>query len=322
MAERDRLAEAGDQHAGLLLELAPRGAVEVVVGLDEAARQRPPARGTDGRGARRAAPRAGPRARSAARRRRSPRRAGTGSGRTARGTRLRRRTLGCTGHPSLVLVLSIRGNPDCPKRTFDRVLRRWLDQRDRILDATLGLMARGGAHGTSMRAVAGACELNVATLYHYFPSKRDLLQAAIAHRRAADLPASPFPEGLAGQRRGPARRALLDHLFVGMTAEEDLWRALIAEAIHGDDDVFEPLLETANAFEHALAGWLRDLCPDAPGTARPGRRARDPQRGDRRPRRAPAPVRGPARGAGSAGARARARFRPGCSRSGGRPSCR
>ncbi|HEV7523380.1 MAG TPA: TetR/AcrR family transcriptional regulator [Acidimicrobiia bacterium] len=141
-------------------------------------------------------------------------------------------------------------------------------QRNRILEATLGLMARGGSHGTSMRAVAAACGLNVATLYHYFPSKRDLLQAAIEHRRAADLPHSPFPEGLAGSvedRLG----ALLDHLFVGMTVEEDLWRALIAEAIHGDDDVFEPLLETANAFELALAGWLRSLCPDAPGLQDP-----------------------------------------------------
>jgi AcrR family transcriptional regulator len=138
------------------------------------------------------------------------------------------------------------------------------EQRDRILDATLGLMARGGAHGTSMRAVASACGLNVATLYHYFPSKRDLLQAAIEHRRAADFAPSPFPEGLAGSVEARLG-ALLDHLFVGMTADEDLWRALIADAIHGDDDVFQPLLETANAFEHALAGWLEALCPDAPG---------------------------------------------------------
>jgi AcrR family transcriptional regulator len=136
-------------------------------------------------------------------------------------------------------------------------------QRERILDATLALMARGGAHGTSMRAVASACGLNVATLYHYFPSKRDLLQAAIEHRRAADLRPSPFPEGLAGSVEDRLA-ALLDHLFVGMTADENLWRTLIADAIHGDDDVYQPLLETADAFEHALAGWLRSLCPDAP----------------------------------------------------------
>jgi AcrR family transcriptional regulator len=139
-----------------------------------------------------------------------------------------------------------------------------MSQRDRILEATLALMARGGAHGTSMRAVAAACGINVATLYHYFPGKQDLLQAAIAHRRASDFPASPFPEGLAGtveERLG----ALLDHVFVDMTVDEDLWRALIADAIHGDDDVLRPLLETANAFEGALGEWLRTLCPDAPG---------------------------------------------------------
>jgi AcrR family transcriptional regulator len=137
------------------------------------------------------------------------------------------------------------------------------DQRQRILDATLALMARAGGRGTSMRAVASACGLNVATLYHYFPSKHDLLQAAIAHRRSADLTIRPFPEGIAGSvedRLG----ALLDHLFAGMTDDEELWRTLLSEAIHGDDDVLGPLLETANAFEGALADWLRALCPDAP----------------------------------------------------------
>jgi AcrR family transcriptional regulator len=137
------------------------------------------------------------------------------------------------------------------------------DQRARILDETLALMARSGASGTSMRAVAAACGCNVATLYHYFPSKHDLLQAAIAHRRSADLTIRPFPEGIAGTVE-ERLRALLDHLFAGMTDDEELWRALLAEAIHGDDDVLGPLLETANAFEHALAVWLRDLCPDAP----------------------------------------------------------
>ena len=137
------------------------------------------------------------------------------------------------------------------------------DQRSRILDATLALMARSGARGTSMRAVASACGLNVATLYHYFPSKHDLLQAAIAHRRAVDLSLQPFPEGVAGSVE-QRLAALLDHLFSGMTAEEDLWRTLLAEAIHGDDDVLGPLVETAAAFEGALATWLADLCPDAP----------------------------------------------------------
>ena len=136
-------------------------------------------------------------------------------------------------------------------------------QRERILDETLRLMAHNGGRGTSMRAVAAACGCNVATLYHYFPSKHDLLQAAIAFRRTTDLVSEPFPEGLSGTVEQRVA-ALLDHLFVGMTADEDLWRTLLAEAIHGDDDVLEPLIETAGAFEHALGGWLRSLCPDAP----------------------------------------------------------
>jgi TetR/AcrR family transcriptional regulator len=137
------------------------------------------------------------------------------------------------------------------------------DQRERILEVTIGLMARGGASGTSMRAVAAAIGCNVATLYHYFPSKHDLLQAAIAHRRTADFQPRPFPEGIAGsveERLG----ALLDHLFTGMVADEELWRTLVAEALHGDDDVLGPLIETANAFEVTLAAWLRELLPDAP----------------------------------------------------------
>lgn len=122
-------------------------------------------------------------------------------------------------------------------------------------------MATEGAGGTSMRAVAAVTGCNVATLYHYFPSKRDLLHAAITHRLADDLFGHPFPEGLAGT---PADRlgALLDHLFLGMAADADLWRALLAEAIHGDDDVLQPLLDTSAAFEAALSSWIRELLPD------------------------------------------------------------
>src|SRR5262249_55993661 len=110
---------------------------------------------------------------------------------------------------------------------------RMAEQRNRILEVTLGLMADKGASGTSMRAVAAVCGCNVATLYHYFPSKHDLLQAAIAHRRSADLMPNPFPEGIAGtveERLG----ALFDSLFVGMIDDEDLWPAPLPHASHRD----------------------------------------------------------------------------------------
>ena len=56
-------------------------------------------------------------------------------------------------------------------------------QRDRILDIALALMAEQGASGTSMRQLAKACDLNVAAIYHYFPSKAELLRSVIEERR-------------------------------------------------------------------------------------------------------------------------------------------
>src|SRR5580700_6090256 len=52
--------------------------------------------------------------------------------------------------------------------------------RRRILQIALTLMSQRGVDGTSMRDLASAAELNVASLYHYFPSKRDLLESVLA----------------------------------------------------------------------------------------------------------------------------------------------
>src|SRR5262245_48717054 len=59
-------------------------------------------------------------------------------------------------------------------------------QRARILATALTLMSAQGFAGTSMRNLATACELNVATLYHYFPSKADLLRALVKERAYPD----------------------------------------------------------------------------------------------------------------------------------------
>ena len=138
-----------------------------------------------------------------------------------------------------------------------------MDRRIEILDATLDLMAREGAHGTSMRAVAAATGVNVATLYHYFPSKQELLYAAIAHRGERELLPHPFPEGLAGSVEDRLF-GLLDVLFVNMCADDVFWRAVLGEALHCEPAILEGLLQTNLAFDAVLAQWLRDLFPDAP----------------------------------------------------------
>ena len=59
-------------------------------------------------------------------------------------------------------------------------------QRQHILDTALALMAQRGVDGTSMRDLAAATGLNVASLYHYFSSKHDLLVAVLAERGFLD----------------------------------------------------------------------------------------------------------------------------------------
>ena len=101
-------------------------------------------------------------------------------------------------------------------------------QRARILDAALGLDER--ARAPPARRCGGwpsACGLNVATIYHYFPSKADLLRALIEERRYGERMASRRPA-----RRPPtsARRAVRRRSSPGWSArtleEETVLRLL------------------------------------------------------------------------------------------------
>ena len=93
-----------------------------------------------------------------------------------------------------------------------------------ILDAAADLLAEGG-EPPSMSDVAAAAGISRATLYRYFPTREQLLQAlaaaavdATATRLAeADLDAVPVPEGIARVARvvaaaGSKYAALIGHL--------------------------------------------------------------------------------------------------------------
>jgi AcrR family transcriptional regulator len=139
-------------------------------------------------------------------------------------------------------------------------------QRTRILDTALALMGEQGASTTSMRQLAGACEINVATLYHYFPSKSDLLRAVIEERGyGEDL------ESMAGPpvpRRGtPATRLanLLGWVAGEAMGAETVWRLFLGEAVHSDPDAMAMARQLSGALEEALARWIPDLLPDFTG---------------------------------------------------------
>ena len=69
-------------------------------------------------------------------------------------------------------------------------------RRQEILDASLDLFARQGFQGTSVREIARAVGVNEATLYHYFASKAEILDAIIdvlLEERADALAAADDP---------------------------------------------------------------------------------------------------------------------------------
>ena len=140
------------------------------------------------------------------------------------------------------------------------------DQRARILDTALALMGRQGASTTSMRQLAGACDINVATLYHYFPSKSDLLRAVIEERGyGEDLESMVDPP--VARRGNPATRLadLLAYVAGEAMEAEAVWRLFLGEAVHSDADAMAMARQLSSGLEEALARWIPDLVPEFAG---------------------------------------------------------
>lgn len=139
-------------------------------------------------------------------------------------------------------------------------------QRTRILDTALSLMGEHGASTTSMRQLAAACEMNVATLYHYFPSKSALLRAVIEERGyGEELDAMIEPPV---SRRGSPRARLANLLeLVAREAldAEVVWRLMLGEAVHSDADAMAMARQLSTGLEVALTRWIPDLIPEFDG---------------------------------------------------------
>lgn len=136
------------------------------------------------------------------------------------------------------------------------------DARTRILDAALTLMGDQGVAGTSMRQLAAASGLNVATIYHYFPSKADVLRAVIAERRYGErLAVDPPPLDLT---LPPVQRfgALFEWFWARALEEESVWRLLVGEAIRGEPAAATTAAELVDSVGDVLEAWLTTGFPE------------------------------------------------------------
>lgn len=136
------------------------------------------------------------------------------------------------------------------------------DQRTRILDTALALMSERGAADTSMRRLAAACDLNVATLYHYFPSKSELLASVIAERRYFELLAEGGPPVDHALPVAERLHGLLVWLADSAAAEEALIRLVLGESLRHDPEAVDTVAELLSVLDGALGRWLAEDFPE------------------------------------------------------------
>lgn len=142
-----------------------------------------------------------------------------------------------------------------------------VEQRERILVAALALMAGAGVHAMSMRSLADACGLNVATLYHYFPSKRALLEQVIASQDYEGL-LTELPPVDAGAAPRARLVAMLEWVWQRMGEHDDMWKLLLGESLRGDPQAMHAAADLSATFERALEDWMARLFADLPGDRR------------------------------------------------------
>jgi AcrR family transcriptional regulator len=134
--------------------------------------------------------------------------------------------------------------------------------RGRILDAALTLVSELGSAGTSMRRLASACGLNVATIYHYFPSKADLLRALVAERRYGERMATDRPPLDATLAPGPRLAALVRWVAEATLAEETVLRLLVGEGMRGEATARQSAAELLATTDATMTAWLTAGFPE------------------------------------------------------------
>lgn len=149
-----------------------------------------------------------------------------------------------------------------------------ISQRQHILDTALSLMSQRGVDGTSMRDLAAAAGLNVASLYHYFASKRELLVAVLEERGFIDELAGAAGRAAIARDEVDGLVSMLDDILGSMLEVEDFIRLMLGEVMRGDETAFTVGVELFDATQTALERWLEEseptVCdgPGAPAVAR------------------------------------------------------
>jgi AcrR family transcriptional regulator len=122
-------------------------------------------------------------------------------------------------------------------------------------------MAQRGVDGTSMRDLASAAGLNVASLYHYFPSKRDLLESVLVEHGFLPVQAPRLDPREYEAIDSPLAQLLAD-MLVSMFEVEDFVRLMVGEAIRAESTARSVGLDLFTTFQASIEDWITKHRPD------------------------------------------------------------
>jgi AcrR family transcriptional regulator len=136
------------------------------------------------------------------------------------------------------------------------------NQREHILDTALRLMSAHGSNGMSMRQLASSCGVQVAAIYHYFPSKQALLAAVVAERQYGSRLSDPLPIDPSASPSDRLRDLFLA-VWEGAVEEEAIWRLLLGESLRGEAAVQPVGQALLDLLGPATTDWVKRCVPEA-----------------------------------------------------------
>lgn len=151
--------------------------------------------------------------------------------------------------------------PKAP-RARDLKQQRAKSTRSEILQAAIDLFARRGILATTMAELARSIKMTPGALYWHFPTKEDLLLAAIDELHQRYL--AEFTSLLAeGRRTWTAKQQLSNfveriHAFLRGNSNHGIFFGMLsAEAAENNERVAQALRDALTVYVHALAGIIR-----------------------------------------------------------------
>ena len=129
--------------------------------------------------------------------------------------------------------------------------------RSEILAAANTLIARKGYDSTTMREIADAANLSYQTLYNYFPSKAQIVQAMLTDVDKADTRLATIVSG-SDSLIVKLHRIIKHYFDIVAHRERALWREIVLEAIKN-----APEYLTLQAVKTSGYNVLRTLLRDA-----------------------------------------------------------